>query len=92
MSVIGSPIETSALQAIQAQQAASKARDREKAQSASGRKFNDLVELRVAGVESTDAVRGLPQNDSEQSQTERQPHQGLTPNLPDDRPHVDVRG
>jgi hypothetical protein len=93
MSVIGSPIETSALQAIQAQQAASKARDREKAQSATGRRFNDLVELRVAGLESTDAIRGLPKNDSEQSHTERQSHQGLQPGLPDnEHPHVDVTG
>lgn len=84
MSVIGSPIETSALQAIQAQHVASKARDREKTQSATGRRFNDLVELRVAGVETTDAVRGLPQNDSEQSHTEREPHRG-------EQPHIDVR-
>ena len=93
MSVIGSPIETSALQAIQAQQAASKARDREKTQGTTGRRFNDLVELRVAGLESADAIRGLPHNDSEQSHAERQPHQGLQPGLPDDqRPHVDIRG
>lgn len=84
MSVIGSPIETSALQAIQAQQVASKARDRDKVESTKGRKFNDLVELRVAGVETTEAVRGLPQNDSEQTHTERQPHQG-------EQPHIDVR-
>jgi hypothetical protein len=84
MSVIGSPIETSALQAIQAQQVASKARDREKAESSTGRRFNDLVELRVTGVESIDAVRSLPQNDSEQSHTEREPHRG-------EQPHIDVR-
>jgi hypothetical protein len=84
MSVIGSPIETSALQAIQAQQVASKARDREKAESSTGRRFNDLVELRVAGVESIDAVRSLPQNDSEQSHAEREPHRG-------EQPHIDVR-
>jgi hypothetical protein len=84
MSVIGSPIETSALQAIQAQQVASKARDREKAESSTGRRLNDLVELRVAGVESIDAVRSLPQNDSEQSHAEREPHRG-------EQPHIDVR-
>lgn len=72
MSVIGSPIETAALQAIQAQHVASKARDKEKAESASGRKFNDLVELRVAGLETSDAVRALPQNNSEQADREHQ--------------------
>ncbi len=72
MSVVGSPLETSALQALQAQHVASKARDKEKSQSASGRRFNDLVELRVAGVETAEAVRNLPQNDSEQAQTEHE--------------------
>jgi hypothetical protein len=74
MSVIASPIETAALQAIQAQHVASKARDKEKAESASGRKFNDLVELRVAGLETAEAVRKLPQNNSEQAETEHQSH------------------
>lgn len=78
MSVVGSPLETSALQALQAQQVASKARDKDKAQSASGRKFSDLVELRVAGVETTEAVRALPQSDSEQAQTEHEANLGLT--------------
>lgn len=72
MSVVGSPLETSALQAIQAQHVASKARDKEKAQSASGRRFNDLVELRVSGVETAEAVRQIPSNDSEQAQTEHE--------------------
>jgi hypothetical protein len=72
MSVVGSSIETSALQAVQAQHVASKARDREKAESASGRRFQDLVELRVAGVETGEAVRGLPSNDSEQGDQERE--------------------
>jgi hypothetical protein len=91
MSVIGSPIETSALQAIQAQQVTSKARDREKTQSASGRRFSDLVDLRVAGVETTDAVRGLPGNDSEQSHTEREAHKGLESELPEERPRIDLK-
>jgi hypothetical protein len=71
MSVVGSSLETSALLAAQAQQTASKARDREKSESASGRRFADLVELRIAGVESSDAARGLPSNDSEQGDQER---------------------
>jgi hypothetical protein len=85
MSVVGSSLETSALQAIQAQQVASKARDKEKAQSASGRRFNDLVELRVAGVETAEAVRALPHNDSEQAHSERDSNEGKP------KPRIDVK-
>lgn len=86
MSVIGSPLETSALQAIQAQHVASKARDKEKAQSATGRRFHDLVELRVAGLETAEAVRQLPHNDSEQAQTEHESGDGNPP-----QPHIDLK-
>ncbi len=72
MSMIGSPIETSILQAAQAQQTASKARDRERAATERARRFQDLVELRVAGMEMAEAVRKLPQNDSEQAGAEHQ--------------------
>jgi hypothetical protein len=98
MSVLGSSIETSALQAVQAQHVASKARDREKAESASGRRFHDLVELRVAGVETAEAVRGMPSNDSEQGDQERdsrkQQQSGYARVIEqgeDGKPHVDVR-
>jgi hypothetical protein len=92
MSVIGSPLETSALQAIQAQHVASKARDKEKAQSASGRRFQDLVELRVAGLETADAVRPIPHNDSEQADTERDGQDQPTAKAKeDDRPRIDVK-
>ena len=71
MSTIGSPIETSLLQAAQAQQVASKKRDRERAGEAeSGRRLRDLVDLRVAGVEETEAPRDIPENDSEQAESE----------------------
>jgi hypothetical protein len=59
------------IQAAQAQQVASKARDREKVASDRGRRLQDQVELRVAGVESSDAIRKLPNNDSEQAETEQ---------------------
>jgi len=97
MSVVGSSLETSALQAIAAQQVASKARDREKSESASGRRFEDLVELRVAGVETGEAVRGLPSNDSEQGDQEREGRKQqqaaygqVVEEDADGRPHVDV--
>ena len=95
MSVVGSSLETAALQAIHAQHVASKARDKEKAESASGRRFNDLVELRVSGVETADAVKPLPQNDSEQAEREHQEEDHSKPDSPDqppgERPHIDLK-
>lgn len=64
------PIESSLLQAAQAQQSASKARDKERAASDRSRRYRDLVDLRVDGVETSEAVRRLPQNDSEQAESE----------------------
>ncbi len=94
MSVVGSPVETSLLQAAQAQQVASKSRDREKAASDTARRFEDQVDLKVAGVESADAVRKVPQNDSEQAQAARRsgPGQTASSGAPDDdRPRLDVQ-
>jgi hypothetical protein len=94
MSSIGSPIDTSLLQAAQAQQQAAKARDREKAATESGRRFQDLVDLRVAGMETAAAVRRLPQNDSEQAETEQESKNRARPQAPaddEDHPHVDVQ-
>ena len=82
MSVVGNPLETSLVQAAQAQQTASKARDKEKAASESARRFQDMVELRIAGVESPEAIRKLPQNDSEQADSEAHPE--LPQNRSDD--------
>lgn len=76
MSVIGSPVETSLLQAAQAQQVASRARDREKAaQDAAARRFQDIIDLRVAGVENAEAIRKLPSNESEQAEVEHRAHE-----------------
>ncbi len=83
MSVIGSPIETSLLQAAQAQQAASKARDKEKAaRDSSARRFQDVIELRIAGVENAEALRKLPPNDSEQAEQEHRRNEN--PHAPED--------
>ncbi len=96
MSSIGQPADTSLLQAAQAQQMASKARDREKAATESGRRFRDLVDLRVAGAESEEAVRNIPGNDSEQAEDEHQAQ--AQPQVPQDeddesqdRPRIDVK-
>lgn len=92
MSTIGSPIETSLLQAAQAQQAASKARDKEKAQTEVGRRFKDQVDLKVAGVENSEAIRKLPHSDSEQAEQEHKGQNPLPPDLKDDQPpHIDIK-
>jgi hypothetical protein len=91
------PIESSLLQAAQAQQTASKARDRERAVSDRSSRYRDLLELRVAGVETSEAVRKLPQNESEEADSEhdaRPPDTGVDPHASDDAdepPHVDVQ-
>ncbi len=96
MSNVGSPIITSLIQAAQAQQTASKTRDLKRAESERTQRFADQVELRVAGVESSEAVRQPPQNDSEQAGTRHQAkdhhRSGEPPNeLDAERPHVDVK-
>ena len=94
MSSIGSPLNTSLLQTAQAQQTASKARDKEKATTSSARRFQDLVDLRVAGLETAEAVRKLPMNDSEQAESEHQARNPLPPLPPDEeeeRPRVDIQ-
>lgn len=94
MSVIGSPLETSIVQAVQAQQTASKARDRQRAIGESARRFADIIDLRVAGVETAEAVRPLPQNGSEQADQESHgPSLRAGDRDPgtDARPGVDVR-
>jgi hypothetical protein len=93
MSSIGSPIDTSLVQAAQAQQSASKARDRERAAAERTQRYSDQLELKVAGLESAEAIRQLPQNDSEQANDEheakghRHRNEGETG---EDRPHIDV--
>jgi hypothetical protein len=86
MSSIGSPIDTSLLQAAQAQQVASKTRDRERAATERGRRSQDLLELRVAGLEAAEAVRRLPHSDSEEAEAERDHAE-----TPDDHPQIDLR-
>ncbi len=72
MSVIGSPNVTSLIQAAQAQQTASKARDRERAVEERTQRALDELELKVSAMESSEAVRRLPKNDSEQAKSEHE--------------------
>ncbi len=90
MSSIGSPIDASILQAAQAQQVAGKARSRERATTDRRVRQEDMLELRVAGVETSDAVRKLPHNESGQADAERDAKDQPAP--PEDgRPRVDVQ-
>ena len=95
MSSIGSPIDTSLVQAAQAQQTASKARDRERAATERTQRYTDLLDLKVVGLESAEALRQLPQNDSEQANDEHEAkghrHRAES-EQGEDRPHVDVTG
>jgi len=72
MSIIGSPLDTSLIQTAQAQQTASKARDRERAASEQTQRYKDMLELKVAGIELAEAARQLPHSDSEQAGHESQ--------------------
>lgn len=80
-------------QAAQAQQVASKARDRKRAEEIKTQRDDDLVELRVEGLESLEAVRDLPANDSEQGKAEHQAKDNL-PNAAshDQKPQIDITG
>ena len=71
MTIIGSPLDTSLIQTAQAQQVASKARDRERAASEQTQRYKDMLDLKVAGVELAEATRQLPHSDSEQAGHER---------------------
>lgn len=98
MTSFNTPIETSLLQTSQAQRTASKARDRERAQSDSARRVKDLVDLRVAEAEAENAVRRLPRNDSEEAEVEhrRELHDNAYEHGADEddesRPSIDVTG
>ena len=80
MTFFGIPSELSALQATQAQKAASKARARERGVAGDdARRREDAVELGVAGLEDGSAVR-KPDEDANDEQSRRQrrsrkPHQ-----------------
>lgn len=92
MSTIGSPLTTSILQAAQAQQVASKSRDREKAATETKQRYKDQVDLKVAGVETDSAVRPIPHTESEQSEQEHRSH-NLPVNLKDqeESPRIDLQ-
>ncbi len=92
MSISGSPIDTSLVQAAQAQQTASKMRDREKALTEKTQRYADQLELRVAGMESSEALRQLPENASEQADAEHEAKgQHDAPISDEDRPKIDLK-
>ncbi len=93
MSSISSPSAASIIQAAQAQQVASKARDRKRAEETKTQRHDDLVELRVEGLESVDAIRDLPANDSEQGKAEHESKDNLPKDeSSDQKPQIDITG
>ena len=91
MRTIGSPLLTSLLQVAQAQQVVSKARDRERRASDQTRRFQDLVDLRVAGLETAEAVRNLSSNDSDKAESENQaPDKSAQHETEEEQPQLDV--
>ncbi len=90
MSTIGSPIDTSLVQAAQAQQTASKARDKERAEAERTQRYTVMLDLKVAGVVSADAARELPRNDSEQAEHDREARKQLVQRGDDEAPHIDL--
>ncbi|MCA9286492.1 MAG: hypothetical protein KDA22_14805 [Phycisphaerales bacterium] len=83
VSVFGTPVGNNpALQAIQAQQNEVRTREREKKPTESARRFQDVVDLRVAGTESESAARAVSDGDEDRG------HGGATDderNEPSDR-------
>jgi hypothetical protein len=90
MSLSGSPISGSIVQAAQAQQVAARGKDRQRAIDESARRFEDLVDLSVAGTETGQAIRRVPENQSEQADAEEQPKRELAAEA-DQRPRIDLR-
>ena len=88
--MLPSAITSSLVQTAQAQQVASRDRDRRRAAAAETiRSRADHIDLQIDGVELKEAVEKLQGNDSEQSHLERQAQQpdGRTPSLK----HIDVK-
>ncbi len=91
MSTIGSPILTSLLQVAQAQQVVSRARDRERRASDQTRRFQDLVDLHVAGLETAEAVRDLSSNDPNKAEPDHQaPEKSAQHETEEDQSQLDV--
>ncbi len=95
MSAVNPPSSHASLvQTAQAQQVASKTRDRQRAAGERSRRLEDTIDLKVAGVEETEAVRKLPDNDSAEGDDDRhrhhaeeQPYAGDEPD--EERPSID---
>lgn len=94
MSSIGGPLNTSLIQAAQAQKSASEARSRERAEESRSRERRDELELRIEGLESVQAARQLPQNDSEQAEDEHRRQEPKRRPAPpeEERRHIDLTG
>ncbi len=82
MGQIGNPIVNSFIQAAQAQQTASRTRDRERASETAAKERLDKLDLRVEQAEAPEAVDGARNDDQHHPDQRRQPGSG-TPGDPD---------
>ena len=73
MGSIGNPIITGLVQAAQAQQVASKDRDRSRAAEDSAKDRTDRLDLRVDEAEAADAVRAVRDDDEPQGDDRKHP-------------------
>jgi hypothetical protein len=101
MGSIGNPIITGLVQAAQAQQVASKDRDRARSTEESARERADRLDLRVDEAEAAEPVRAL--HDDDEPKDDRRKHSGDEPAAaaaeedaapgdlpPEDRPSLDL--
>jgi hypothetical protein len=86
MNTVGAPADAASILAAQAQQLANKSRQAQKPRSDAAKRYNDSVELRVAGAETADAVTPLSHTGDESPKREGRDDQGGSEN-----PHVDVK-
>lgn len=76
MGQIGNPIVNSFIQAAQAQQTASRMRDRERASESAAKERLDKLDLRVEQAEAPEAVDGARNDDQHHPDQRRQPAAG----------------
>lgn len=105
MGSIGNPIITGLVQAAQAQQVASRDRDRSRAAESSTKERADKLDLRVNEAEAPEAVRDIREEDEHPQGRRRQPGPERTPETdadadadaaatepgPEDRPSLDLQ-
>lgn len=89
MSFIGGGIEASLAQLAQVQQAAAEGKDRERAAGESARRASDSVLLRVAGLDDSNAIRKVKNDEFERRNRKRR--KKTDPEEDEQQPNIDLR-